>query len=179
MKDWNVIITIYQDGYKRALRALREFGAATGSPYHNVLVMRVADPLALLESLERRTTEIPALDDAISRVAPAMANFDFESADEFRRKAKEMTLEWAPRLAGRSFHLRFHRRGADCDLPTPEVERFLDDALLEGLRQAGTPGAICFSDPDAVIAIDTVDNRAGLGLWSLEDLARHHLLRPD
>ncbi len=41
------------------------------------------------------------------------------------------------------------------------------------------PGAICFSDPDAVIAIDTGDNQAGFGLWSREDLARHHLLRPD
>ncbi len=179
MKDWNVIITIYQDGYKRALRALREFGAATGSPYHNVLVMSVADPLALLESLERRTTEIPALDDAISRVAPAMANFDFESADEFRRKAKEMTLEWAPRLVGRSFHVRFRHRGTVCDLPTPDVERFMSEAILEALRQAGTPGSISYSDPDAVIAIDTVDNRAGLGLWSREDLARYHLLRPD
>jgi len=30
-----------------------------------------------------------------------------------------------------------------------------------------------------VIAIDTVDDRAGIGLWTREDLTRHHLLRPD
>lgn len=45
MKDWNVTITVYQDGYKRARRALREFGAATVSPYYNVLGISVADPL--------------------------------------------------------------------------------------------------------------------------------------
>ncbi len=179
MKDWNVIITIYQDGYKRALRALREFGAITSSPYHNVLVMTVANPLALLGSVEKRTAEVPALYDAISRIAPAVGSFDFQSADEFRNKAKEKVLEWAPRLAGRSFHVRFHRRGTACDLPTPDVERFLDDTLLEASRQAGTPGSISFSDPDAVIAIDTVDNRAGLGPWSRDELARHPLLRPD
>ncbi len=179
MKDWNVVITIHQDGYKRALRALREFGAVTGSPYHNVLVMTVADPLALLESMEKRTAEAPALLDAISRIAPALGNFDFESADDFRQKARERLLQWAPRLAGRSFHVRFHHRGTASDLPTPDVERFMNDALLEALRQAGTPGSISFSDPEVIIAIDTLDRRAGLGLWSREDLARHRLLRPD
>jgi len=88
-------------------------------------------------------------------------------------------LEWSPKLAGRSFHVRFHRRGSTHDLPTPEVERFLDDALLEALRQVGAPGTVSFSDPDAVIAIDTIDDRAGLGLWSREDLAGYRLLRPD
>ncbi len=38
---------------------------------------------------------------------------------------------------------------------------------------------ISFTDPDVVIAIDTVDDRAGIGLWTREELARHRLLRPD
>ena len=50
MKDWNVVISVYQDGFRRALRALREFGPVERSPYHNVLVMRVEDPTALLDS---------------------------------------------------------------------------------------------------------------------------------
>ena len=87
------------------------------------------------------------------------------SADDFRGKAKSIVVEWAPQLAGRSFHVRFHRRGAAYDLPTPDVERLLDHALLETLRRAASPGAISFSDPDAVIAIDTIDDRAGMGLW--------------
>lgn len=88
-------------------------------------------------------------------------------------------LECAPKLAGRTFHVRFHRRGARHDLTTPDVERSLDETLLEALRKAGAPGAVSFSDPDAVIAIDTIDDRAGVGLWTREDLARHRLLRPD
>jgi hypothetical protein len=46
VKDWNVVISVYQDGFRRALHALREFGPVERSPYHNVLVMKVEDPTA-------------------------------------------------------------------------------------------------------------------------------------
>ena len=179
MKDWNVVISIYQEGFRRALRSLQELGSVERSPYHNVLVMKMDDPMALLEAVERRTEEIPALYDAISRVAPAMRSFEFHSAQEFEEKAKCIMLEWLPRLAGRSFHVRFHRRGARHDLRTPDIERFLDAAILGATNEAGMPGRISFTDPDVVIAIDTIDDRAGLAMWTREDLARHRLLRPD
>ncbi len=179
MKDWNAVVSIYQDGFRRALRALRQFGPVERSPYHNVLVMTVEDPMALLDAVERRTEESPALYDAISRIAPAVRSFEFHSFEEFQDKAKDVLTGWLPQLAGRSFHVRFHRRGPRHDLRTPDVERLLDDALLDALRQAGTPGTISFTDPDAVIAIDTIDDRAGVALWTREDLARHRLLRPD
>jgi tRNA(Ser,Leu) C12 N-acetylase TAN1 len=179
MTDWNVVISIFQDGFSRAMRALRKFGAIERSPYHNVLVMKVDDPMALLAAVEKRTEESPALYDAISRVAPAMRSFEFQSVDEFKERAKSIVLEWSLRLAGRSFHVRLHRRGARHHLPSPDVERFLDEALLDALNRTGTPGAIVFTNPDAVISVDTVDDRAGLALWTREDLARHRLLRPD
>jgi tRNA(Ser,Leu) C12 N-acetylase TAN1 len=179
VKDWNIVVSIYQDGFRRAMRALRELASVERSPYHNVLVMRVEDPVALLEAVERQTEESPALYDAISRMAPAQRSFDFHSAQDLEEKAKTIMLEWLPRLAGRSFHVRFHRRGTRHDLKTPDVERLLDDVLLDASSRAGTPGTLSFTDPDAVIAIDTVDERAGVSLWTREDLARHRLLRPD
>jgi tRNA(Ser,Leu) C12 N-acetylase TAN1 len=179
MKDWNVVVTIYQDGFRRAIHALGALGIVDRSPYHNVLVMAVADPVALLEAVERETESKPALYDTISRVAPAMQGFEFHSAGEFEEKAKSAVMEWLPRLGGRSFHVRLHRRGFKHNLRTPDAERFLDDALLEALKTAGTPGSISFSDPDIVIAIDTIDDRAGIALWSREELAHHRLARPD
>ena len=95
MKDWNVVVSIFQDGFRRALRALQKLGPAERSPYHNVLVMKVEDPIALLEAIEKRTEENPALYDAISRVAPAMRDFDFLSEEEFVEKAKSIMLEWS------------------------------------------------------------------------------------
>jgi tRNA(Ser,Leu) C12 N-acetylase TAN1 len=141
--------------------------------------MKVDEPMALLDAVEQRTEEIPALYDAISRVAPAQRAFEFHSAEEFRDKAGDVLCEWAPQLAGRSFHVRFHRRGARHDLGSAETERYLDDVILDALREAGTPATLSFTDADAVIAIDTIDERAGFALWTREDLTRHRLLRPD
>jgi tRNA(Ser,Leu) C12 N-acetylase TAN1 len=179
MKDWNVVVTVYQEGFRRALRALQALGQAERSPYHNVLVMKVEDPIALLDAIERRTEENPALYDAISRVAPATRDFDFLSEDEFVERAKAIMSEWSANLAGRSFHVRLHRRGTKHDLPTQETERLFNDAILAASATAGTPGRISFADPDVVIAIDTIDNRAGLAMWIREKLARYHILRPD
>ena len=179
MRDWNVVVSLYQEGYRRALRALRELAPTEPSPYHNVLLMRADDPLALLAAIERKTEERPALYDAISRVAPASRGFEFRSADEFVEKAKQILGEWSASLAGRSFHVRLHRRGAKIDLGTPDAERLFDDVVLEATAKAGAPAKVSFTDPDAVLAIDTIDDRAGLALWTREDLARHRLLRPD
>ena len=87
--------------------------------------------------------------------------------------------EWSSNLAGRSFHVRMHRRGTKHDLRTQETERLFKDAIVDATTRAGMPGKILFADPDVVIAIGTVDNRAGLAMWTREDLARYHLLRPD
>ena len=179
VKDWNVIVSVYQGGYRRALRALTAFGRVERSPYHNVLVMRVEDPIALLTSVERRTEESPPLYDAISRIAPAIRTFEFHTAQEFKERVTPILLEWAPRLTGQAFHVRLHRRGARHDLSTQDLERFLDDALLDATSAAGMTGKISFTDPDAVIAIDTIDDRAGMALWMRDDLARHRLVRPD
>ena len=179
MKDWNIVITIYQEGFRRALSALQDIGPTERSPYHNVLVMKVDDLMTVLEAIERLTEERPALYDAIARVAPATRTFDFSSAEDFKDDAKSIVLEWLPSLAGKSFHARLHQRGPKLGLHTPDVERFLDDLIIEETAKAGLPGRISFTDPDAVIVIDTVDDRAGLAMWTREDIARHRLLRPD
>ena len=179
MKDWNIVVTIYQEGFKRALRALQDIGPAEGGPYHNVLVMKVDDPMAVLDAVERLTEGRPALYDAIARVAPAIRTFDFSSAEDFKDNAKSIVLEWLPSLAGKSFHARLHRRGPKLELHAPDVERFLNDVIIGATAKAGLPGRISFTDPDAVIVIDTVDDRAGLAMWTREDIAHHRLLRPD
>ncbi len=179
MKEWNVVITVFQDGFRHALRALRKLGEVDHGHFHNVLGMKVDDPMALLQALEQQIALEPALFDAISRVAPAMRTFEFHSVEEFKEKAKAAVLGWAPTLAGRSFHVRLHRRGFKHELESPQAEKYLGEALLDALAKQGTPGSISLSDPDMVISIDTVDHRAGLAIFSREDLALHPLLRPD
>jgi tRNA(Ser,Leu) C12 N-acetylase TAN1 len=179
MRDWNVIVSVYQEGFRRVLKALRQLAPTERSNYYNVLIMKADDPIALLAAIEKKTEESTALYDAISRVAPATRCFEFHSAGEFVEKAMQVIAEWSTQIAGRAFHVRLHRRGAKYDLGTQDAERLFDEAILDATAKAGTPCKISFTDPDAVIAIDTIDDRAGLALWTREDLARHRLLRPD
>ncbi len=179
MKDWNLVISVYQDGYREARRALRKLGRVERSPYHNVLLMKADNAVEILEAIEKMIEESPPLYDAISRVSPAMFTFDFESGDDFRNKARSVLREWSARLASRSFHARLHRRGAHDELTTREIEPFLDDCVLAITGEGGSPARLSFTDPDIVIAVDTVDHRAGFAIWTREDLAKHRLLRPD
>jgi tRNA(Ser,Leu) C12 N-acetylase TAN1 len=174
-----MVVSLFQDGCRRARRVLKELGPVERSPYHNLLVMKVDDPIGVLDAIERMTEEDPALYDAIARAAPAMRTFDFQSTEEFKERCNLILREWFHVLADRSFHGRLHRRGAHHQLKTPDIERFLDDVVLTLTREEGSPARISFTDPDAVIVIDTIDNRAGVSLWTRDDLGRHRLLRPD
>jgi tRNA(Ser,Leu) C12 N-acetylase TAN1 len=179
VKDWNVIVTICQQGFRRAVSALQRIGPTDRTPYYNVLVMKVDEPMVALEAIERMTEERPSLYDAIARVAPAGLTFEFQSAEHFRDCANSFLLGVVPRLVGHSFHVRLHRRGPMRDLRTPEAERLFDNFVLTATTESGNPARITFAEPDAVIVIDTVDDRAGIAMWTHEDLARHRLLRPD
>ncbi len=179
MKDWNVVISAYQDGFKRALRGLRDLGPIEAGRYYNLLLMKVDDPVGVLAAIEKRTQENAALYDALSRVAPCVDCFDFHSAEDFTNYIKSFLSERLSDLAGRSFHVRVHRRGVKHDLPTHDTELLLNDAILKATLKVGQPSKVSFSDPDVVVAIDTVDDRAGVALWTRDDLVRYHLLRPD
>ncbi len=179
MNDWNVVVSVFQDGFTRTLQTLGTLGEVDRTPYYNILLVKTDDPIGLLEALELKTEEVPALYDAISRVAPAMERFSFASAEDFKAKVAPILKAWSTRLAGQSFHARLHRRGGRQELPSPDIEKFIDDAVIAATRVAGKTATVSFDDPDAVIAVDTVDDQAGLALWTREDLARHRLLRPE
>jgi len=40
----------------------------------------------------------------------------------------------------------------------------------------GSPGRITFTDPDAILQIETIDGRAGVSLWQRDDLQRYTFL---
>lgn len=179
MHDWNVIISVHADGYTRARHLLQRFGPVYHTDYYNVLVMKVDDIHRLLEDLRDRLLEDPTIPAAIARVMPVSRCFEFQSHEDFEARAREAALAWVPDLAHKSFHVRLHRRGLADQLSKPEEERFLDEALMEALERGGTPGRICFEDPDAILAVETIDHRAGLALWTRDDLRRYPFLHVD
>ena len=180
MKDWNVVVTVSdRDGYRHARRRLRHFGPIEGADFHNVLVMRVPEAGVLLAALAEMTRDDMSLYNDVSRLVPAQVTLDFETKEEFERKAHAVILGWADRLAGANFHIRLNRRGLADRLSSSAEEKLLDEALLLRLAEIGRPGRINFADPDHVIDIETVGHQAGLSIWSRDDLRRYPFLNVD
>jgi tRNA(Ser,Leu) C12 N-acetylase TAN1 len=175
--DWNVVVTVYRGEFRAARRLLREIAPVVATGYYNVAVMKVEDVGAFIDRLIALSHDRPELLDMVSRAAPLTHVFDFESAADFEAKARAIALGWTPALAGKSFFVRLHRRGSSGHLSSHEEERFLDTAILDALAAAGTPARISFEEPDFVIDVEVVDDRAGLALWTRDDLDRCRFLR--
>lgn len=179
MRDWNVVISVHEGRFVRACQILERFGRVERTEYYNVLVMKVEDVSKFVTALAELVSIVPDVLAIVSRAMPAAVTFTFQSATEFETKARKIVLGWLPALAGKAFHVRLHRRGFRGRLPSQEEERFLDEVLLDALERAGTPGRIRFDDPNAILDVETVGTRAGLSLWTREDLSRLPFLKLD
>lgn len=178
MKDWNVVVTVYDArGRRAAKRVLRAFGTVHSTEFFNVLVMRVADIASFVDEFAVHVDEDKALLNDIARLLPAQNTFDFATVAEFESKAKDIVLAWAQKLTGKTFYVRLNRRGLKGVLASQEEERFLDEAILSRTAELGQTARVTFTDPDYVIDVETVGNRAGVSLWSREDLGRYPFLR--
>lgn len=160
-------------------RACARYGTIAPTGYYNVMVIRVANRAGMMMELAGRIEDSPGSMNDLSRVVPAMHTFNFQNAQEFEEQARTIVLQWLGQLDDSTFHVRLLCRGFKGALSSPHEERVLDEAILDGLQELNTPGQIGFEDPDAVIDIETVGNRAGITLWTREDLQCFELLRPD
>lgn len=180
MLDWNVVVTAGREGYEDAQAALRSLGRVERTRFFNVLVMQVDDTGVFLDKLAAMADVNPdLLEHCISRVVPAAETFDFQSADEFRRRAGRVVRARAGDLASGSFHVRVERRGLEKVLDSREEERYLGDEILDALEQEGASAEVTFEDPDAVVAVETVSVRAGVGVLTRAQRERYPFLRVD
>ena len=179
MLDWNVVVCVKPRGYAMARDLLREHGEIQKSGYYNILVMKVPSVPALLAALDRRLQFNPDLLAYVSRIAPAIVAFDFDDVGQFEAKSRDAAMSWLSSIAGRTFHVRIHRRGLHGTISSRTEEKILDQAVAGALEAAGTPGAVSFEDPDVIIDIETIDRRAGMALWTRSDLSRYPFLKAD
>ncbi len=177
MLDWNVVVNVNERGFGRAFQVLGEFGDVAKTGFYNVLVMKSNNISVMLETLRGRSLDDPAYLSFLSRLIPVANSFSFQTPEEFEQKAKDIVLARVPELAGKSFHVRMHRRGFKGKISSIEEEKFLDTALLDALEKTGLKGHMTFTDPDAIIAVESVGQRAGISFWSREDLQRYPFIR--
>jgi len=179
MKDWNVVVTVHERNMADALALLGDYGQVVRTEYFNVAAMKVADPRELMEKLREQAASDPGVLAVLARVVPAANTFNFQTPEDFEKKAKEIVVQWIPALAGKRFHVRMRRRGFKGRLSSMEEEKFLDSILLAALEETGSPGFIDFDNPDLIISVETIGQRAGLAIWTKEDLERYPFLQFD
>jgi tRNA(Ser,Leu) C12 N-acetylase TAN1 len=175
--EWNVVISVHEKGFRKAADAFRKFGIVRKTEFFNVLLLRTENIPALLEEFRIRYERTPESLAFLARLVPAARTFTFHAKEEFRAKAQDIVLGWAPRLAGKSFHVRIRRRGFKGKITSPEEERFLNEVLLRRVAAGGAEGRIAFEDPEAIIAVETVGTWAGLSIWTREELNRYPFVR--
>lgn len=177
MHDWNVVVSLHEQHFPEAFGLLNPFGDVGRTGFYNVVVLRVEETRAFLDKLYRYAREEPRMFEVLSHVMPVTDTFEFSDVADFEEKAKAIVSSWLPQLTGKRFHVRMHRRGLRGSIHRTDEEKALDRYVLGSLQASGTPATIDFEDPDVVIAIETVHRRAGLALWTREDLDRYPILR--
>ncbi len=174
---WNVVVTLRGEHFAEGVDALKAHGAVIPSHFSNVITMRVDDLEGILDDLLAASAADPRVSASVSRFVPLQHTFTFRSNDEFERNVAAKSSEWTQELAGKSFHVRVHRRGGDTALDVADEAALVGDVVLAALQTAGTSGRVGFDDPDAVIDIETVGNEAGMSLWTRDDLSDYPFLR--
>jgi tRNA(Ser,Leu) C12 N-acetylase TAN1 len=179
MKDWNIVITVEEHGYREMLDRLSSFGLVDKTDFYNVLVMSAEDARDAFIRIQAMWHEDRRMQALLSRVMPVTHSFSFQTPEQFEDRARQAASALIPALGGRTFHVRMHRRGFKGRLSSQNEELFLDHFLMHQLDEAGTPGQIGFDNPDCIIALESVGQWAGLSLWTRDEIRQFPLLKLD
>jgi tRNA(Ser,Leu) C12 N-acetylase TAN1 len=180
MWAFNVVVTLASKGrFRHLLRELAPHGEFRKTEFLGVIIGRVEDPTTFLESIrEKRQKQLIGFRD-LGRVVPLERVFVFH-LEEFPAKAKAALRPYVEDLEGKRFYVRLERRGLKGQIVSPEVERELDAFIEQTLVVAGRkPAQIDFEHPDAVVVVETIGDRCGVGLLTREMMDRYDFVRVD
>lgn len=175
---WNVVATVHSNqNMAKGRELLNSFGPAEITDYYDVLVVTAEDPAAFLEAFRGRAEREPQILSILSRVIPMTQTFTFQTPEEFKQKAKEALRPLIEQIAGKSFHVRMHRRGFKHRISSHEEERELAEYIFDTLEKSGKTPKIRLEDSDVLVDIETIGQEAGVSLWSRQDLLRYPFLK--
>jgi tRNA(Ser,Leu) C12 N-acetylase TAN1 len=161
MEQWNVLATSFEGYRDLLLRVLKKFGRFGGAGYRNVAIGRVEDVPAFLDALRDAMAAEPRLGAVVAKAVPIAHTVRFDPAELLDALA-DAARPLFPQLAGGSFHVRVERRGLKGVLHASDVERHVGSAAWAALETDGHAPRVSFKDPDRVLLIETLGERAGL-----------------
>ncbi len=176
MKEWNILATAFWGRGKDALRLLTPHGEFKGSGFKDVLQGYVEDVNLLLEKLELMRQGNPDRMSCLSQILPLDHTFNFSLLD-FTDKLKEAVSSYVEKVEGKKFYVRVKRRGHKGEMSSLEIEKEISSFIFEKLEEAGKQAQVSFSDPDLVIIVETIANRAGVAVVTREMREKHPLIK--
>lgn len=175
---WNVIVTA-RTGYRRKLRSgLGPLLRLRRSAYPNVLTAWHDDPQAFLDSLAERLTEKPYRAIPISRLMTVERAFPVD-APAFAEQLEAEIEPFLERLANKTFHVRLERRGHKGRIHSKDCEMRLGGHIYQRFVSQGLQPSVKFDDPDVIVVVEIIDDRAGIRLLTRDDRERYPLLKTD
>lgn len=175
---WNVIATV-REGYgheKRLLHGLRQLGEFHGTSFKYVCCGHVEDVNAFLETVLQAHAADEEWTRYLARIIPVESNFHFD-AEQFADKLKEAVTPFVERMGSGSFFVRIERRGMHGQVHSQEVERETAEYLVGLLEAKGAQLKTDFSDPDWIVACETLGPDAGVALVDREMRRRYPFLQ--
>lgn len=100
MMEWNILATAPKRQERYLLRLLSSYVEFKGSGYRDVVLGRVEDVDAFLETLETLQRESPRKLSPLSQIVPLERTFQFDLSD-FRDKLKEAISPYVELLENR------------------------------------------------------------------------------
>lgn len=160
--EWNILATAFMRRERSLLNLLGSYGEFKGSGWRDVIIGKVEDVAVFLETLEILRRDQPARLKPLSQIVPIDRNFEFGLAD-FRDKLKEVLLQYVSKVEGTGkFYVRVKRRGHKGEISSLEIEKEMAGYILVALEKTGKQAQVNFADPDKIIIVETIGNRAGV-----------------
>jgi tRNA(Ser,Leu) C12 N-acetylase TAN1 len=177
MWEFNIVATMANEGrFRHLMQELDPYGEFRKTEFLGVVLGRVEDKDAFLEAVREKTArQLIAFQD-LGRVVPVDQVFIFR-VEDFLDKMRESIRPYIERLANKCFYVRLERRGHKGQIISPEAERAMDAFIREELSKEGKSAQIDFENPDAVIVVETIGDRCGVGLLTRELMDRYEFVR--
>ncbi|MDA8091032.1 MAG: THUMP domain-containing protein [Nitrospiraceae bacterium] len=174
--QWNILATAKRRQESYLLRLLKELGEFRHSGYRDVVFGYVASVQAFLDALEDIRLKHPGKLGPLGQVVPIERNFQFEAAT-FLDKAMEAVSPYIAQLEGIRFFVRVMRRGHKGEISSQEIEKKLDNFILESLKKNGKEAVVNIEEFDKMIVLETAGNLAGAGLITREVKERYPFIK--
>lgn len=177
-RRWNILLTLQPapGALHELLDALHKFGEFRMTPFHYVCTGWVKDTTTFLDALLEAQQAGRHWTRHIARVVPLARTFDF-APDALEGKLEAAMDAIAAEIEGGTCHVRVERRGLPGEVDTAELERTLAEHLFSAVEARGKSLRTSFTDPDYIVAVETLDTDCGVALVTRDMRRRYPFVR--